>query len=228
MNANPENVLAIARLKLVLGAAAVILTFIPALIVLGYTQWPIAVVLAIGNSALCLLWALRRKDELLLRVWAFALAFGIAELAVDAWLVFSTGTLTYAPYSSRGGWMIWASPAFMPVSWQVLVIHITCISEALRKHPLWLRLVVTTFTGGLYVPLAEEIAARAGFWSYVNTPKISEVPYYIIVGEAVLALSIVFLLPYLRKNRFSTGILCGTAAAGALFVGYAAGLSIFR
>ena len=212
-----------ARVWLVAGSIAAILVTVPVLLAASITDWPLAFVIAGVGSGSVLVFAVRRRDALLLHLWLFGLVFGVAELAVDAWLV-HRGVLDYSPYSGRGGPMGWASPLFMPVSWQVLAIHLAVLVDALRERPLGLRLFAATLAGALYVPVGEELSIRAGFWTYRGVPGISNVPWFIVVGEAVLAAAIVLLLPLLRRREPRWTFLAGAAACAALGVGYAAAL----
>ena len=61
-----------------------------------------------------------RRDVLLARFLVFGLAIGFAELAADAWLVDYTRTLDY---SIGGGPMIWRSPLWMPLAWEVVAVQ---------------------------------------------------------------------------------------------------------
>ena len=64
--------------------------------------------------------ALVWRDELLGRFVIFGLAVGITELAADTWLVDYTRTLDY---SVGGGPMIWRSPLWMPLAWEVVALQ---------------------------------------------------------------------------------------------------------
>lgn len=208
-----------ARLWLVGGSVLLILVAVPALIAASITDWPLAFVIAGVGSGSVLAFAASRRDTLLLHLWLFGLVFGAAELAVDAWLV-HRGVLDYAPYSGRGGPMLWASPLFMPVSWQVLVVHLAVLVDALRERSLGARLFAATLAGALYVPVGEELSIRAGFWAYRGVPGLSHVPWFIIAGEAVLAAAIVFLLPLLRRRDPRWTAAAGLGACAALGLGY--------
>lgn len=215
------------RLRLVIASAVAIVVVVSALIVAGWNGWPWAFALALANALGLLAASLHRRDQVLLRVWRFALAFGIAELAVDAWLVHITGTLSYAPYSRRGGPMLWASPAFMPISWQVLAAHLAVISETFAGQPLWRRLAITGLVGGAYVPVCEELAVRGGFWVYHGVPMVSNVPLYIVTGEIGLGIAIVLLMPWVISHQAALGVLAGALTAAALAAGYALGIYLF-
>lgn len=215
------------RLAVVAGSVVAILAVVPLLIAYSLTDWPLAFAIAGLGSAVLLASALIRRDRLLLHVWVFALVFGLVELAVDAWLVYATGTLDYTPYASRGGPMWWASPLFMPFAWQVLVAHVAVLTEAMPPWRLGSRLLLAVAVGAAYVPLGEELSIRAGFWLYRSVPMVSHVPIYIIVGETLLAVAIVLLLPILARRRWPLTMAAGLISCGALWAGYAIGIAVF-
>lgn len=214
------------RVALVVAEIAAILTVVPLLIVASLTDWRYAFALAGCCSAVVLAWALVRRDRMLLQIWLFALVFGVAELAVDRWLVHGTGTLDYAPYASRGGPMWWASPAFMPFAWQVLAVHLAVLTEAVSHWRFTRRVGFALVIGAAYVPVGEELSVRAGFWVYKGVPMLSHVPAYIVVGETLLAISTVFLIPVLMRQRWWLTVPAGGAACLALWSGYFAGIRL--
>lgn len=213
------------RIAVVAGSVAAILSIVPVLIAYLLTDWPFAFAIAGIGSLVLLGSALARRDGLLLHIWVFALVFGIAELVVDAWLVQSTGTLDYLPYSSRGGPMWWASPLFMPLAWQVLVAHIAVLVEAASGWHVGPRLLFAVMVGAAYVPLGEELSIRAGFWLYRGVPMLSHVPLYIVIGETLLAFTIVLLLPLLARQRWLMTAAAGLVSCAALWTGYAVGIA---
>src|SRR5262249_59917669 len=60
-----------------------------------------------------------RRDALLARFLLFGVVVGLTELAADAWLVDYTRTLNY---SIGGGPMIWRSPLWMPLAWEIVAV----------------------------------------------------------------------------------------------------------
>lgn len=213
------------RILVVGGSVAAILVSVPMLIAFSLTHWSFAFAIAGAGSAVLLVSALARRDELLLHIWVFALVFGVAELAVDAWLVQFTGTLDYAPYSSRGGPMWWASPLFMPFAWQVLAAHIAVLVEAASAWRANRRVLFAMALGAAYVPIGEELSIRAGFWLYRDVPMLSHVPIYIVIGETLLAVAIVLTLPLLVRQRWLVTTTAGLASCAALWLGYAIGIA---
>jgi hypothetical protein len=214
------------RVAVVIASTVAIFCAVPSMIALGWTDWPYAYAIAAIGSAAMLAAAWRWRDATLLHIWWFALVFGMSELAVDAWLVGSTRTLDYGPYASRGGPMWWASPAFMPLAWQVLVAHVATLTEAVSRWRAASRIAFAVILGAAYVPLGEELSIRAGFWLYRDVPKVSHVPLYIVLGEILLAVAVVALLPVLMRGRVVMTTAAGVLAAAALWTGYALGIAL--
>lgn len=213
-----------ARLTLVMAQIGAIIVVVPLLIVLSLTDWPYASAFAVLCSLTFLVAGVASRDAFLTHVWLFGLLFGVAELAVDNWLVNSTGTLSYDDYAARGGPMWSASPAFMPLAWQVLVAHIAILGDAVSHWPARPRVLFALAIGAVYIPICEALSIAAGFWSYERVPTIASVPVYIVIGETLLALVIIMMLPTLNRRRWTTTVATAAVACTALWVGYAAGL----
>ncbi|MGC4020495.1 MAG: hypothetical protein QM734_00390 [Cyclobacteriaceae bacterium] len=151
-----------------------------------------------GLSAVFLIYALWRKDQLLIKFFVFALVAGLAELLSDMWLVDFTKTLIY-PHPEP---MLLKSPAYMPFSWTVVLMEVGYIGWLLTNR--W-GLVVATIAlcilGALLVPLYETWAIHAKWWYYIDTPLLWIVPKYVILAEGLLMLSV----PYLLKKTESSG-----------------------
>src|SRR5215471_5186076 len=90
--------------------AVSLLTFAP------WSDWRTGAGLNLVDNFLLIGFAIVRRDVLLARFLLFGLVVGFTELAADAWLVDFTRTLDY---SIGGGPMIWRSPLWMPLAWEV-------------------------------------------------------------------------------------------------------------
>lgn len=91
-----------------------LLTFAP------WSDWRTGVALNAIDNCLLIGFALVRRDALIGRFLLFGLVVGFAELPADAWLVYYTRTLDY---SIGGGPMIWRSPLWMPLAWEVVAVQ---------------------------------------------------------------------------------------------------------
>lgn len=159
-----------------------------------------------GLSAVFFLYAGIMRDQLLLRFSLFALTTGFAELMADAWLVNYTHTLLY-PHPEP---MLFASPAYMPFSWTVVLLEVGYIGWLVSKK--WGLVKATVFLfvlGAVLVPLYERWAIGAGWWSYVNCPTLFDVPHYVIAAEGLLMLSIPVILSRVEKVNYFTIVLWG-------------------
>src|SRR5687767_5861837 len=82
-----------------------------------------------GLSAVFLSYALINKDRIILNFFIFSLTAGFAELFADAWLVNYTNTLVYP----RPEPMLLSSPAYMPFSWNVVLLEVGFIGWLVSK-----------------------------------------------------------------------------------------------
>jgi hypothetical protein len=94
--------------------AVFLLTFAP------WPDWRTGAALNIVDNCLLVGFTFVRRDALLGRFLLFGIVVGFCELPADAWLVDYTGTLDY---SIGGGPMIWRSPLWMPLAWEVVAVQ---------------------------------------------------------------------------------------------------------
>jgi hypothetical protein len=91
-----------------------LLTFAP------WSDWRTGAALNFVDNCLLVGFTVVRRDALLARFLLFGVVVGLTELAADAWLVDYTRTLDY---SIGGGPMIWRSPLWMPLAWEVVAVQ---------------------------------------------------------------------------------------------------------
>lgn len=124
-----------------------------------------------------------RGRDILKNLLVFGLVAGLTELAADWWLVSKTQTLHYAPW---GPFLI-DSPAYMPLSWAGILLSMGFLGWAVsRTKGLAVGVLVSAVVSGLYVPTFEALAHFAGWWTYDRCARLGVVPWYIIVGEALI------------------------------------------
>ena len=179
-----------------------------------WSDWRTGLALNVVDNALLVGFVLFRRDPLLARFVLFGLAVGFAELPADAWLVDATRTLDY---SIGGGPMLWRSPAWMPLAWEVVAVQLGYLGLRLRERWGAAGLAAIGLLGALNIPYYEEMATRIHWWSYTGCRMLSNTPYYIILGELGIAVALALLARPLRRR--------GPLAAVAL--GVCGGLSIF-
>lgn len=175
-----------------------------------------------GLSAVFLIYALLTRDKILLLFFLFCLTAGFAELIADAWLVNYTQTLVYP----RPEPMLLSSPAYMPFSWTVVLMEVGYIGWILSYR--WNLVKASLFLcalGAMLVPLYETWAIGAGWWNYHNTPKVFNVPIYVIIAEGLLMITVPFMLRKSENAKPFIVILWGLAEGGVMllasFIAYA-------
>ena len=192
-----------------------LLTFAP------WSDWRTGAALNIIDNCLLVGFVLIKRDALLGRFLLFGLVVGFAELPADAWLVDHTRTLDY---SIGGGPMIWRSPIWMPLAWEVVAVQFGYIGLRLWERFGKLGLLVIALLGAINIPFYEEMARRIHWWQY--SPEsirgmISFTPWYIILGEFGIALTFALLARALRRGSWRTAIAAGVAGGISIFACYA-------
>ena len=173
------------------------------------------------TGLMCLLfiaYIIKYRDSYLKAWMIFGVAAGFTELLADWWLVTRTGSLVYAPDEP----MIVESPVYMPFAWALLMIQIGAVAHWLRqKLGVAKAAVITGLIGGVNIPLYESLARAADWWIYQNTPMIFGAPYYIIVGEVLIVIPLVWLAVWLqRMGPVKGGILLGIVEGLIILVAY--------
>ena len=192
--------------------AVALLTFAP------WSDWKTGLALNLFDNALLLGFVFLHRDGLLARFMLFGLAAGFAELAADAWLVNFTHTLDY---SIGGGPMLWRSPGWMPLAWEVVAVQFGYLGLRLTEHFGNFGLVLIGALGAVNIPYYEEMARRIHWWKYGGCRMISGTPYYIIAGEFLIAVAFTLLVKKFRRNDFISAILLGIVGGAAIFIAYA-------
>jgi hypothetical protein len=123
--------------------AVSLLTFAP------WSDWRTGAALNIVDNCLLISFALVRRDTLLGRFLLFGLLVGFAELPADAWLVDYTRTLDY---SVGGGPMIWRSPLWMPLAWEVVAVQFGYIGLRLWERFGKVGLLIIGLLGAINIP----------------------------------------------------------------------------
>ena len=192
------------------------LTFAP------WSDWRTGAALNLIDNYLLVGFVIVRRDVLLARFLLFGLAVGFAELPADAWLVDYTRTLDY----SIGGPMIWRSPLWMPLAWEVVAVQFGYIGLRLWERFGWAGLLMIGLLGAINIPFYEEMARKIHWWQYSGWRMISFTPWYIILGEFGIAIVLTLLARTLRRGSWRVAILAGIAGGLLIFVCYAAAFFI--
>ena len=173
-------------------------------------------------SVIWFVYAVRAKNAMLWNWLVLALVAGWTELAADWWLVTQTKTLVYVE-----GPKVVVSPIYMPFAWMLVLVQIGLVGQWLRtRMALPVAAVVTGLIAGLNIPLYESLAKFADWWYYQDTPMILNAPWYIILGEFLIGLPLVYLgLRLGQRVRLGLaallGVLEGLVIWGAYWVAVA-------
>lgn len=183
-----------------------------------WSDWRTGLALNVVDNILLLIHVFRMRDLLMLRLMLFGLVVGCVELLADAWLVYATGTLDY---SIGGGPMLWCSPIWMPLAWQVVSVQFGYIGLRLYEAMGVQGLFITGVLGAINIPFYEEMALKVHWWRYSGCRMLFHTPWYVIAGEFLIAMAMGRLATCARQRSpgriFTAGILGGAV----IFVSYA-------
>jgi hypothetical protein len=210
------------RLWVVLMTVAINVVAVSLLAFAPWSNWRTALALNFVDNCLLVGFAIVRRDAFLARFLIFGLAVGITELAADAWLVDFTRTLDY---SIGGGPMIWRSPIWMPLAWEVVAVQFGYIGLRLWERFGRVGLLLVALLGAVNIPFYEQMAPRVHWWQYSGCRMLSFTPWYIILGEFGIALVLALLARTLRYGSWPTAIGVGIAGGMSIFLCYAVAFS---
>jgi hypothetical protein len=197
--------------------AVSLLTFAP------WSDWRTGAALNVVDNCLLVGFTLVRRDALLARFLLFGVVIGVTELVADAWLVDYTRTLDY---SVGGGPMIWRSPLWMPLAWEVVAVQFAYIGLRLWERFGKTGLLMIGLLGAINIPFYEEMARRINWWQYAGCRMISYTPWYIILGEFGIAIAFTLLARTLRRGSWREAVVAGIGAGLSIFVCYAVAFGI--
>jgi hypothetical protein len=206
------------RLRVVLATIVINIVAVALLTRAPWSDWKTGLALNLFDNALLFAFAYLHRDGLLPRLMVFGLVTGLVELAADAWLVDYTHTLDY---SIGGGPMLWRSPAWMPIAWEIVAVQFGYLGLRLQEHFGKFGLFLIGALGAINIPYYEEMARRIHWWQYSGCRMIAGTPYYIIFGEFLIAVAFALFASKLRRSDVVSAALAGVAAGAAIFISYA-------
>jgi len=187
-----------------------------------WSDWKTGLALNLFSNALLLAHVFRMRDLLMLRLMLFGLVVGLVELGADAWLVDATGTLDY---SLGGGPMLWRSPIWMPLAWEIITVQFGYIGLRLYEAMGWQGLALTGLLGAVNIPYYEEMALYTHWWRYAHCRMFLHTPYYVVLGEFLIAMMLGRLATCARQRDwgrvFTAGVLGGIAILASYAFAYA-------
>ncbi len=217
MNTTPDKVIGKRDFRFVLFTMLVMIALnVPAAI---FEQGWISA--AHHTAFMCLLvvaYIIRYRTAYLLSWAIFGVAAGFTELIADWWLVNRTGSLLYAP----GEPMLIDSPTYMPFAWALIMLQLGVVAHWLRENlSVAKATVIIGLIGGVNIPLYESLAGAADWWVYQKTPMLIGAPYYIILGEVLIVVPLVWLAAWLVKmGPIKGGIFLGVVEGLIILVAY--------
>ena len=207
------------RLWVVIATIVINVIAVSLLTLAPWSDWRTGAALNLVDNCLLIGFTVVRRDALLARFVLFGVVVGFTELAADAWLVDYTRTLDY---SIGGGPMIWRSPLWMPLAWEVVAVQFGYIGLRLWERFGKTGLLMIGLLGAINIPFYEEMARRIHWWQYSRCRMISYTPWYIILGELGIAVAFAFLARTLRRGSLRIALVAGLTGGAMIFVCYAA------
>lgn len=183
-----------------------------------HTGWVTALILSFLVLIVDFIYIIKKDDEFLGKLIIFGLAAGATELLADAWLVEQTKTLFY----EAGEPLLVDSPIYMPIAWAVVLVQIGYIGYWIaQRKGLFAGTLSAGVIGGVIIPIYESCAKGAGWW-YYNDPQhmFWNAPYYIILGEFILALALPSLFMQVRKRQFYWAVPLGVVMGLWIWAAY--------
>ncbi|MBA3826315.1 MAG: hypothetical protein H0X24_20750 [Ktedonobacterales bacterium] len=154
-------------------------------------------------------WWARGARPLVLRLLAFGLAAGIAELFTD----FAGEGVSSLHYPTHEP-MVWASPLYMPFSWMIVLAVLGYGAWRLAARVGLVRAtVVAGLAGAAVIPFYEEMAYHAGWWRYASVRPLGHTPAYVLLFEGLVVATLPWLLGQVERRPFAQvlarGVLLG-------------------
>src|SRR5580698_1003244 len=209
-NGTAQSRLESARLRVVLATIVLNVIAVFWFAAVPWSNWRTGLALNIIDNVILIIHMIRRRDSFMAHLMVFGLVVGFVELAADAWLVEGTRTLDY---TMGGGPMLWQSPIWMPLAWEIVAVQFGYVGSRLADKWGWAGLFATGILGAINIPFYEEMARRTNWWVYSNCRMLLHTPYYIIAGEYLIAVFFGILANDLRKEKpfltFSAGAVAG-------------------
>jgi hypothetical protein len=213
-----ERALERERLLVVIATIVINVVVVSLLMFAPWSDWRTGAALNVVDNCLLVGFTVVWRDALLARFLLFGVVVGLTELATDAWLVDYTRTLNY---SIGGGPMIWRSPLWMPLAWEIVAVQFGYVGLRLWERFGKIGLLMIGLLGAINIPFYEEMVRRIHWWQYSGCRMISFTPWYIILGEFGIAIVLASLARKLRRGSWRMAIVGGIAGGLSIFACYA-------
>ncbi len=211
------------RLTLIIGTILLNLVVVTLLTIVPGSDWKTGLALNLVDNVFFFGFAYWYRDYPLLRLMAYGGMVGFVELLADAWLVDFTRTLDY---SIGGGPLLWRSPIWMPLAWEVVTVQFAVIGLRLMRWRPGIGLLLTGLLGAINIPYYEEMAQAIHWWRYTDCRMLSGTPYYIIVGEFGIALTLAAAARGIPSGKALAIVRAGLLAGLAILACYVAAFEL--
>jgi hypothetical protein len=115
-----------------------------------------------------------------------------------------------------------AIAALDALAWEVVAVQFGYIGLRLWERFGKVGLLMIGVLGAINIPFYEEMARRIHWWQYSGCRMISFTPWYIVLGEFGIAITVALLARTLRCGSWREAVLAGMAGGFLIFVCYAA------
>jgi len=206
-----------ARLFVVIATVILNVAAVAALTLAPWSNWRTGLALNLLDNVILLVFVWRHRDGRLLRLMGFGLVVGLVELVADAWLVEATRTLDY---TVGGGPMLWRSPLWMPLAWQIVTVQFAVIGLRLMRWQPIAGLLLTGLLGAINIPYYEKMARLISWWRYSGCRMISGTPYYIVLAEFGIAAGLAWCAGRVVMGSIAAMVMAGILGGLWIFVCY--------
>jgi len=166
-----------------------------------------------------------RRDALLFRFLMVAAVAGWVELLTDWYFIEVVPALVY-PWE---GPFVASSPLYMPFAWMIVLWPLGLVARWMdRRWGIAAATICVCLIGGLNMPFFEYLAERAGWWHYEGVLGIGNVPFFVIVAEALTAAALPLAFRITERRRHLVAIGVGTALGMWIFVAAQIGFALFE
>jgi len=118
--------------------------------------------------------------------------------------------------------MLWRSPLWMPLAWEVVTVQLSCLGLWLwQRYGGGAGLLLVGILGAINIPYYEEMARHIHWWSYTGSPMLLHTPWYIILGEFGIAIVLTLLARLLPGTGIMALLALGLVGGAGIFVCYA-------
>jgi hypothetical protein len=114
----------------------------------------------------------------------------------------------------------------MPFAWEVVAVQFAYLGLWLWNRFGGRGLLAIGVLGAINIPYYEEMARRINWWQYGNCRMLSYTPYFIILGEFGIAITLTLLARHVAEGGWRNAILAGLAGGAGIFVCYAVAYGI--